>query len=395
MNTALSNDTFALIASITPAERDRLVRLCAHLSGDPNAAEDLAQETLLEAWRHLNKLHDPEGYSRWLAAIARNVCKRWIQRQGRERARLISPYSQSETDSTSLEESVASDFDVEVELERDDLANLLDRAMSLLPPDTRKVLVERYVEESSQAEVAERLGMSEGAIEARLHRGKLALRRLLATDLSHEAASYGLVMPDASQWDTTRIWCPVCGMHKLAGRFGENNDLLEFRCPGCTPDPFYVMVHADVIGLLDGVRGYKPALTRLMVWAEKYFEDSLLSGAEECLDCGHRNPICVGRIEDAFEEIPAKLQKSWTLFARCENCGSVANQTLYGLAFCSTEGRRFLKEHPRIWALPEQEIEVNGDAAIVTSMQSVTDSARLDLIFARDSRRVLSIHTTA
>jgi DNA-directed RNA polymerase specialized sigma24 family protein len=35
----------------SPAERDRLVRLCARLSGSMEAAEDLAQETLLEAWR--------------------------------------------------------------------------------------------------------------------------------------------------------------------------------------------------------------------------------------------------------------------------------------------------------------------------------------------------------
>ncbi len=56
------------------AERARLVRLCAYLTGDAQAAEDLAQETLVEAWRHAHKLHDPHGREPWLRAIARNVC---------------------------------------------------------------------------------------------------------------------------------------------------------------------------------------------------------------------------------------------------------------------------------------------------------------------------------
>jgi RNA polymerase sigma-70 factor (ECF subfamily) len=62
------------------AERARLVRLCAVLTGDAEAAEDFAQETLLEAWRHRHKLTDTCGADRWLTAIARNVCLRWGRR---------------------------------------------------------------------------------------------------------------------------------------------------------------------------------------------------------------------------------------------------------------------------------------------------------------------------
>jgi RNA polymerase sigma-70 factor (ECF subfamily) len=69
------------------AERARLVHLCAYLTGNNDAAEDLAQETLVEAWRHAHKLHDPSGRDRWLAAIARNVCRRWLRARGRELAR--------------------------------------------------------------------------------------------------------------------------------------------------------------------------------------------------------------------------------------------------------------------------------------------------------------------
>src|SRR5215472_9909772 len=68
-------------------ERPRLAALCAGLTGDPFAAEDLAQETLLEAWRHRATLRDPTNLQSWLSGIARNVCLRWRRAQGREHSR--------------------------------------------------------------------------------------------------------------------------------------------------------------------------------------------------------------------------------------------------------------------------------------------------------------------
>ena len=76
------------------AERTRLVCLCARISGDGHAAEDLAQETLVEAWRSLAKLREPDALAPWLNAIAHNVCLRWIR--GRGRAARHSAYVEDE-----------------------------------------------------------------------------------------------------------------------------------------------------------------------------------------------------------------------------------------------------------------------------------------------------------
>jgi RNA polymerase sigma factor (sigma-70 family) len=152
----------------------QLVRLCACLTGNSDAAEDLAQETLVEAWRHASKLHHPNGRDRWLAAIARNVCRRWSRARGRELARHA--YGSRDADAAEPVDGLADELDVEVELERHELAQLLDRALALLPPVTRQIQIESYVEESPQAEVATRLRLSEGAVAMRLRRGKLALR---------------------------------------------------------------------------------------------------------------------------------------------------------------------------------------------------------------------------
>ena len=149
------------IADAAQRERAGLVRFCAYLTGNPHAAEDLAQETLFEAWRHAHELRDPGRRAQWLAGIARNVCRRWARSRAQELSRLNSagPF-----EALSLEHLPADDFDLEAELERKELAELLDRALALIPPPMRDVLVSRYIEESPQKEVARRLGISEGTV---------------------------------------------------------------------------------------------------------------------------------------------------------------------------------------------------------------------------------------
>ena len=48
------------LAEITPEERERLLRYCARVTGDVHAAEDLVQQTLLEAWLHAARIQTPD-----------------------------------------------------------------------------------------------------------------------------------------------------------------------------------------------------------------------------------------------------------------------------------------------------------------------------------------------
>jgi Sigma-70 region 2 len=78
-------------------ERARLVRLCARLTGDPDAAEDLAQEVLLAAHAQAASLRDPARRGPWLAGIARHLSADWVRRQRRfadlevERLNVVEP----------------------------------------------------------------------------------------------------------------------------------------------------------------------------------------------------------------------------------------------------------------------------------------------------------------
>src|SRR6188768_4210113 len=131
------------IEGVLPSEWPRLVRLCAHFTGDHDAAEDLAQETLIEAWRHQDRVYDWQGYSSWLSAIARNLSLRWVRQRGREQAHLALPPNHAPDTAAHADDLPDDRDDFTVDLERAELADLLDRALALLPADSRRVLVEK------------------------------------------------------------------------------------------------------------------------------------------------------------------------------------------------------------------------------------------------------------
>jgi RNA polymerase sigma factor (sigma-70 family) len=361
-----------------PERRRRLVRLCATISGDPAAAEDLAQETLLEAWRNAHKLRDPSGADRWLAAIARNVCLRW----GRSRGRDL-PATELDADLSPPDE-----LDVEVELERTELVELLDRALSLLPAETRDVLVQRYVDDSPHADIAARLGVSEEAVSMRLTRGKLVLRRLLASDLRDEAAAHGLV-DDASEWQETRVWCTECGNHKLVMRREAAPGGISFRCPVCQPNaselaaefrlefPVFERLVGDLV---------RPTsiLKRVSDWSAGYF----VAGARqvECTRCG-RDALLRPHVREDVD--PERGHRNGFVVS-CERCGDVAWSSISGIALARPELRAFRREHPRLRAVPVR--EVDGGATLVLRYEDALGASGVDVLFERDTLRLIELH---
>jgi len=367
------------------AERARLVKLCARLSGSPDAAEDLAQETLIEAWRNEHKLRDVERRTQWLAGIARNVCLRWRRREYAEEARQA--WDEDGSPASDTLDELAGPVDLEQELERHELVELLDRALALLPPMTRAVLVERFVEESSQAEVAARLGLSQGTVAVRVHRGKILLRQTLANTFFEEAVVYGLATAPTPAWHTTRIWCPMCGQDRLRGILHYDRPGLALECRACRSAPHVYYVDIKRGAYLNGVRGYKPALFKMLEWFNTYF--ARFSGARRvaCDKCDGRTSLHPG----LPPQMPPFMDGMNGLYTRCDRCGSTTATFLNEHALALPQARRFWQEHPRMRTLPERWVEIDGRGACISRFESLQATAALDVVWTPETLRVIDI----
>ncbi len=348
------------------SERSRLTRLLTRLCGREQVAEDLVQETLTEAWLNRHKLYDPQGCPQWLTAIAYNIHRRWLRQQ----QRVPNPIEPTEL------EAIPQAGEVEVELERAELAHLLDQAIALLPSQTRAIFIQRYIEGRSQAQVAEQLKLSQNAVAVRLHRGKLTLRRLLAAELERETDG---------TWQETRLWCGQCGTRRMLGHFDLGIEEFILRCPSCDTLTYPAFAHKrGHRPLLQGVKGFKPALNRLLKQIDEDYNPTEALQLMTCGACGQSMPA-----QKHFpKHWPDPYGDQLGIYEQCP-CGAESYTSLKGLAIATPTGRAFWRKYPRLRSLPVQQIEYEGQPTLVVRAESVNQSTSFAILFARDTYQIL------
>jgi RNA polymerase sigma-70 factor (ECF subfamily) len=379
------------LETLFAGERGRLVRLCTRFTGNVDVAEDLAQETLLEAWRHLHTFDQenatqPENWSRWLSAIAHNVCKRWVREHYHNAAHIALFAATVEgDDEPSLVDLLPGDETIEIELEREEMAHLLDRALALLPPSVREVLIERYINESSHAEISERLGLSEDALVQRLHRGKLALRRVISTQLGDEVTAFGITIANDDQAQlATRIWCPLCGKGQLIKYYDASDNRTGFTCPEC-----WHVASLSSPNIWQGIKSPKVILARQLSWLGDHYWRPIHTQQATCIECGYSADYSI------YQSYYAPVQYSQNdqpgICISCAHCGHVEANGLPHMTLDIPEARQFWRQHPRMRWLPGHEIDYAGRPALVSGFQSISDAARLDVIIDQATFKILSI----
>jgi RNA polymerase sigma factor (sigma-70 family) len=404
------------------AARPRLQRL-AHLRGvAPDAVEDVVQETLLEAWQHLDRLRTAEGFSAWLDEICRNMCRRHVRKQSiaqRHAMLVLPPYHGNDTEGASTASPVLrnipdphSDDPLEA-LSRQDVATLLDRALGTLSRDAQQIVELCYLLQLPQREVAARLGISVSALEARLHRARHQLRQVLNGPLRADAEALDLSLDQeyAHGWRETRLWCALCGKHRLMGMFLPQLDggaNLHMRCPGCEQrsgltDIDNSNVHSKGLIRLDGLTSFRPAWKRTMQGMTQRFMQALHTGERRCPYCGA--PASLQLVDKATAEstagtaLPAGLSRHpyqywvWWKCARC-HYASTADVGVFAASdlvyWSHAQTRQFMGDHPRWVSEPELLVEYAGQPAIRFQMADVTSSARLTVLAHRQALHVLA-----
>jgi RNA polymerase sigma-70 factor (ECF subfamily) len=146
-------------------------------TGNHHDAEDLTARTFQQALAHINNYQDRGlPFSAWLYRIAHNLVANWHRDQSRRA--VISIEELSATGSQSLASEPLRDGmqPLEALAEDREQRDRLLAAIRRLPPERQQLLILKFVERLSNAEVAAIMGRTEGAVKSLYHRTLLALR---------------------------------------------------------------------------------------------------------------------------------------------------------------------------------------------------------------------------
>ena len=189
--------------------RRAAVRIAMGIVG-PGAAEDVAQEALLLAFRALPDLDEPAHFAAWLQAITRNRALRWSKRE--QRAVLV------EFDDALLTSALQNTWEriAAQDARRTEAASELREAIDKLPESCRLVMRLRWLDEMPMREIAAFTGLPLSTVKWRLHEGKKKLR-----EWSGKASSSmtGNELPDQYERDES-TW-KENGKRRGTGKFAD------------------------------------------------------------------------------------------------------------------------------------------------------------------------------
>ena len=155
-------------AALATASADRSYALAYRILRDMHLAQDATQQALLNAWRDLPTLRDPERFEAWLYRLVVRACyaEATHDRRWGARVRLIPSDTAAVPDTSS---SIA---------DRDEL----ERGFRRLSPEQRAVLVLHHYIGYQLTEIAETLGIPVGTARSRLHYATRQLRAAIEAD---------------------------------------------------------------------------------------------------------------------------------------------------------------------------------------------------------------------
>jgi RNA polymerase sigma-70 factor (ECF subfamily) len=138
---------------------DAAYRFATLMLGDRGDAEDATHDAALTAWRRFGDLRERDRFEAWFGRILHNVCR------DRLRARRRAPLSLDLEPPTQAAARFASPDQAETIVRRD----ALGRALRMLTPEHREVVILRFYFDLTIDQIATRTGTGGGTVKSRLH----------------------------------------------------------------------------------------------------------------------------------------------------------------------------------------------------------------------------------
>ena len=162
---AVTGDSHAF-AELVRRRQGYVRGLLRGMTGNASTADDLAQDTFVQAWRKIRTLRAPGAFGGWLRQIAVNA---YLQQVRRWEVPLDHSVLPEERGTASNEQKV----DLELDLEK---------ALAQLRPVERICIVLSYQEGLSHSEIVELTRLPSGTVKSHISRGAARLRHSLATE---------------------------------------------------------------------------------------------------------------------------------------------------------------------------------------------------------------------
>lgn len=145
--------------------------LCYRMVGEPEEAEDAAQETFLRAYQNLHRYDPSRSFGTWILSIAAHYC---IDRLRKRKFAMFSMDAENE-DGSSFELPDPASPDPEVESVKQEERDHLHLLLKDLDATDRAAVIMRYWYDFSEVEIASSLKLTVSAVKSRLHRSRRAL----------------------------------------------------------------------------------------------------------------------------------------------------------------------------------------------------------------------------
>jgi RNA polymerase sigma-70 factor (ECF subfamily) len=169
---------------------DALYNYALRMTGDPNDADDLLQDTYLKAFRFWDKYEKGTNIRAWLFRIMKNSYINLYRKSSKEPDTV--DYEDVQNFYQTIRDQSTDPNDLQEKLFGSLLEDDVARALESLPEDFRTVIILCDIEGFTYEEIAEFVECPVGTVRSRLHRG----RRLLRDKLFDYARKKGYIHPD-------------------------------------------------------------------------------------------------------------------------------------------------------------------------------------------------------
>jgi RNA polymerase sigma factor (sigma-70 family) len=154
--------------------QDQVFGICLRMLGSRQAAEDVAQDTFLSAFRNVRRMRGPTVRA-WLLRIASNACIDEIRRRKRQ-PQLSLDMPAGDGDAARTIDTPDPEVGPEQQALRVELRDALRAELLRLPDDQRLVIILCDIEGLSYEEIAVAMETSVGTVKSRISRGRARLR---------------------------------------------------------------------------------------------------------------------------------------------------------------------------------------------------------------------------